>query len=98
MNPDSPSSKKESYFQPGMKCISESGLKLAKDEDLNCEAVMTKTTDTITLINAFPEGLKAKSTFKFRIETMKNPYSMTPELIKIRTFVGIAENSGATSN
>jgi hypothetical protein len=82
-----------------LKCFAESGFnKAKKGDDLNCVAVKTRTADSITLIGNFPLGLPAKSTFSFRVDSLKNPYSMTPETINIRTYVGLAANSGATSN
>jgi len=89
----------ESFFQRDLKCFAESGFnKAKKGEDLKCKASLTRSRDSITLIGNFPLGLPAKKKFSFRVDSLKNPYSMTPEIINIRTFVGVAKTSGATSN
>ena len=97
MNLDNPSNKKDSYFENNVKCFAIDGMTV-KGAELECIEVRGIISDTITIIGAFPNGLPAKKSFSFKLDKLKNPYSMTPQNVRIRTFVGVRAGAGVQSN
>ena len=43
------------------------------------------TSDTLTVIDAFPTGLAAKSTYRLLIDSIRNPLSFAPITIALKT-------------
>jgi len=66
-------------------CVSKTGVATSA----NCKLLLGKSNDSLTLLNAFPDGQPAGQTFSFFVNYIRNPLSMTEVSIIFTTFAGV---------